>query len=258
MVKSSWSKKPSGRAPARAANAVGRNFVPHLKAPRTEFPLFNGKRVTPSLAGLDKLLHYYGVELQEKTLQQIWEFHQLLRANNDDQDLTRLNAFETMVERHYADCTLINAYVPEWPARMIDVGSGAGFPGIPLKLVNPQIRLTLCEPRPNRINFLNMVIEKMGLKGIDVFGHKVTSRSMTIPVDGVISRAFELMEKTLPRIANSLKVGGRVYFMKGPAVADELKTFHPEDFGYKFVGKHFYTIPNSSQERALIILERVE
>ena len=118
-----------------------------------------------------------------------WEFHQLLRANNEDQDLTRLNAFETMVERHYADCTLINAYVPEWPARMIDVGSGAGFPGIPLKLVNPHIRLTLCEPRPNRINFLNMVIEKMGLKGIDVFGHKVTSRSMTLPVDGVISRA---------------------------------------------------------------------
>ena len=164
----------------------------------------------------------------------------------------------TMVERHYADCTLINAYVPKWPARMIDVGSGAGFPGIPLKIVNPSIRLTLCEPRPNRINFLNMVIEKMGLKGIDVFGHKVTSRSMTIPVDGVISRAFELMEKTLPRIANSLKVGGRVFFMKGPAVADELKTFYPEDFGYKFVGKHFYTIPNSTQDRALIILERVE
>ena len=266
MASSNWSKKPfsarsdSGvaRQPSRNASAAGRVFVPHLKAPRTDFPLFGGKRVKPSIEGLDKLLHYYGVELQPETLKQIWEFHQLLRANNDDQDLTRLNAFETMVERHYADCTLINAYVSKWPARMIDVGSGAGFPGIPLKIVNPGIRLTLCEPRPNRINFLNMVIEKMGLKGIDVFGHKVTSRSMTIPVEGVISRAFELMEKTLPRIANSLKVGGRVFFMKGPAVADELKTFHPEDYGYKFVGKHFYTIPNSTQERALIILERVE
>ena len=146
---SNWSKKPfsresaqsrdgsqrqssrnaGSRQPSRNASAAGRDFVPHLKAPRTDFPLFNGKRVTPSLAGLDKLLHYYGVELQPETLQQIWVFHQLLRANNDDQDLTRLNAFETMVERHYADCTLINAYVPKWPARMIDVGSGAGFPG---------------------------------------------------------------------------------------------------------------------------------
>ena len=163
--------------PNRAGASAGRDFVPHLKAPRSDFPLFGGKRVTPSLAGLDKLLRYYGVELQQQTLEQIWEFHQLLRANNDDQDLTRLNAFETMVERHYADCTLINAYVPKWPARMIDVGSGAGFPGIPLKLVNPQIRLTLCEPRPNRIDFLNMVIEKMGLKGIDVFGHKAPART---------------------------------------------------------------------------------
>jgi 16S rRNA (guanine527-N7)-methyltransferase len=261
MASDSWHKSPkkwSGRTPARAGSTAGRDFVPHLKAPRTEFPLFNGKRVKPSLEGLDKLLHYYGVELEPATLSQFLEFHQLLRANNEDQDLTRLNAFETMVERHYADCTLINAYVPEWPARMIDVGSGAGFPGIPLKLVNPHIRLTLCEPRPNRINFLNMVIEKMGLKGIDVFGHKVTSRSMTLPVDGVISRAFEWMEKTLPRLANSLKVGGRVYFMKGPGVADELKVFHPEDFGYKLIAKHFYTIPNSTQDRALVILERVE
>lgn len=258
MAISNWSKKPFGRTPARAADAVGKDFVPHLKAPRTEFPLFNGKRVKPSIEGLDKLLHYYGVELQRETLEQIWQFHNLLRANNDDQDLTRLNAFETMVERHYADCTLINAFVEKWPARMIDVGSGAGFPGIPLKLVNSKINLTLCEPRPNRINFLNMVIQTMGLKNIDVFGHKVTSRSMTIPVDGVISRAFELMEKTFPRLQNSLKVGGRVFFMKGPAAADELKTLHPEDYGYKLLEKHFYTIPNSTQERALVIFERIE
>lgn len=225
---------------------------------RTEFPLFGGKRVTPSINGLDKLLRYYGVELGKNTLEKLWTFHQLLRENNSDQDLTRLNAFETMVERHYADCTLINAYVPKWPTTMIDIGSGAGFPGIPLKLVNPQINLTLCEPRPNRINFLNMAIEHLNLKNINVFGHKVTSRSMTIPVDGVISRAFELIEKTLPRLQNSLRIGGRAYFMKGPAVIEELANFNANDFGYKIVEKHFYTIPNSTQERALIVLERVE
>ena len=94
MANSSWSKNSKPRG---GASALGKDFIPHMKAPRTEFPLFNGKRVTPSLAGLDKLLHYYGVELQEPTLKQIWEFHQLLRANNDDQDLTRLNAFENSI-----------------------------------------------------------------------------------------------------------------------------------------------------------------
>jgi len=231
-------------------------FTPHRKParPAQSFPLFNGKRLTPSRKSLDTLLRWHGLELQAETLDQLWAYHQLIRENNDDQDLTRLNAFETMVERHYADCTLINAFIPEWPARMLDIGSGAGFPGIPLKLVNPHIRLTLCEPRNKRVDFLNMVIEKLGLKGIDVFGHKVTSHSMTIPVDGIISRAFELIEKTLPRIENCLKPGGQAIFMKGPAVKDELVTLRPQ--GYKITAKHFYTIPNSTQDRALVVLTR--
>lgn len=222
------------------------------------FPLFHGKRATPSVPGLKQLLEYHGVELQQETLEQLWAYHQLLRENNKDQDLTRLNAFETIVERHYADCILINAYVEKWPKRMIDVGSGAGFPGIPLKLVNPDIRLTLCEPRPNRVEFLNLVIRELGLQGIDVFGHKVTSRSLTFPVEGVISRAFELIELTLPRIQKALVPGGRAFFMKGPAVKEELATLHPEDYGFKLLEKHFYHIPKSTQDRALIVLEKVE
>ena len=229
-------------------------FAP--RRPHPDFPLFGGKRVKPSPEGLRTLLRYYGVELQNDTLEKLWAYHRLIKDNNGDQDLTRLNAFETMAERHYADCILINAYVEEWPSRMIDVGSGAGFPGIPLKLLNPQIRLTLCEPRPNRVDFLNKVITELGLKGIDVFGHKVTSRSMTIPVTGVISRAFELIEKTLPRLENCLVPGGRAFFMKGPAVKDELKALHPEDYGYTLTAAHYYTIPHSTQDRALVILTR--
>ena len=74
----------------------------------------------------------------------------------------------------------------------------------------------------------------------------------------LLTKALPHLYFSLPRLANSLKVGGRVYFMKGPGVADELKVFHPEDFGYKLIAKHFYTIPNSTQDRALVILERVE
>ena len=207
---------------------------------------------------LRETLERLPLEINDEMCEKLLLFYSMLIEKNKVMNLTAITQYEEVLEKHFLDSlSLINVCDPTGK-RILDLGTGAGFPGIPLKIVNPSIRLTLCEPRPNRINFLNMVIEKMGLKGIDVFGHKVTSRSMTIPVDGVISRAFELMEKTLPRIANSLKVGGRVFFMKGPAVADELKTFHPEDFGYKIVGKHFYTIPNSTQERALIILERVE
>jgi len=211
-------------------------------------------RLKPGRQSLDILLRRHGVELKSETLDKLWLFHGLLRENNKDQDLTRLNAFETIVERHYADCIIINSFVKKWPAKMLDIGSGAGFPGIPLKLVNPQINLILCEPRPNRVNFLRMAIEKLGLAGISVFEHKVTSVSMKEPVDGVICRAFGSIAETLPRLESSLKKGGRAYFMKGPAVKEELNNWSSSE--YNIAEKHFYTIPNSTQQRSLIVLER--
>ncbi len=236
--------------PSRSRNVPG---APR-KAPRKNFPQFGGKRLTPSRHSLGDLLQYHGVELDASTLDQLWAFHQLLRANNDDQDLTRLNAFETIVERHYADCTIINAFMDEWPSTMLDIGSGAGFPGIPLKLVNPDVDLTLCEPRPNRVQFLNLVIRELGLRKIRVFGHKATSNSLQQPVDGVITRAFEVMDQTLLRVEKVLKPGGKAIFMKGPAVKEELATFQNPQ--YKIIGDNFYTIPNSTQDRALIVMQR--
>lgn len=212
--------------------------------------------VKPTKEGLKTLLAHHGVELQPLALDQIWAYHQLIRANNDDGDLTRLRAFETMALRHYADCTIMNAFVDQWPDRMVDIGSGAGFPGIPLKIVNPDIHLTLCEPRPKRVDFLNMVIEKLGLKNIDVFGHKVTSNSLTFPVGGCISRAFEEFPTTLLRVNKSLKIGGRAYFMKGPALEQELEQ-NPIPSNYRLVQSSFYTIPNSTENRAFLELERI-
>jgi 16S rRNA (guanine527-N7)-methyltransferase len=210
-------------------------------------------RLKPGRQSLDILLRKHGIELKKETLDKLWLFHGLLRENNRDQDLTRLNAFESIVERHYADCMIINSFVREWPGKMLDIGSGAGFPGIPLKLVNPQINLILCEPRPNRINFLNMAIEKLALQGISVFGHKVTSSSMKEPVDGIICRAFGSIAETLPRLGSCLKKGGVAYFMKGPAVKEELRNWKSEE--YRIAEKYFYTIPNSTQQRSLIVLE---
>jgi len=210
--------------------------------------------VKPSLHGLDILLRRHGVELKKETLEKLWRFHGLLREHNKDQDLTRLNAFDTIVEKHYADCIIINSFVKKWPNKILDIGSGAGFPGIPLKLVNPNMHITLCEPRPRRVDFLNLVIRELGLQGIEVFGHKVTSNSMKESVDGVICRAFGSIAETLLRLGSCLKKGGKAYFMKGPAVKQELDTPFPQ---YTVKEKHFYTIPNSTQQRSLIVLERL-
>ncbi len=199
----------------------------------------------------------YGVKLPAKTLDQLWAYHQLLRANNGDQDLTRLIGFNTIAQRHYADCMILHGMMHgKWPSPLVDVGSGAGFPGIMIKLMSPGTKIVLAEPRPRRVKFLELVIGELGLKDISVFGHKVTSRSLTLPFAGVITRAFETVESTLPRLGGCLGVGGQAIFMKGPKVAEEMAVFQNEE--YKIRRNQSYRIPNTIQDRVLVILERIK
>src|SRR5690606_3962609 len=179
----------------------------------------------------------------------------LLREDNADQDLTRLRGLDTVAQRHYADCMILHGRMRgKWPSPLVDVGSGAGFPGLMIKLMSPSTRIVLAEPRPRRVEFLEMAIGKLGLKDISVFGHKVTSRSLVQPFAGAITRAFETVEKTLPRFGSCLGVGGQAIFMKGPKAEEEMAVFSSDE--YKVVRNEAYRIPNTTQDRVLLILER--
>lgn len=216
-----------------------------------------GSGVRPSKPALGQLMARYGVHLQPQTLDQLWAYHQLLREHNHDQDLTRLIGFDTIAQRHYADCMILHGMMKgKWPSPMVDVGTGAGFPGIMLKLMSPSTRIVLAEPRPRRVQFLEMVIRELGLKDISVFGHKVTSRSLTQPFAAAITRAFETIEHTLPRFGSALGVGGQAIFMKGPKAAEEMAAFQSDE--YRVVRNHAYRIPNTVQDRVLVILERIK
>jgi 16S rRNA (guanine527-N7)-methyltransferase len=206
---------------------------------------------------LGQLLTDYGVALPAATLDQLWAYHQLLREHNHDQDLTRLIGFDTIAQRHYADCMILHGMMEgRWPSPLVDVGSGAGFPGIMIKLMSPATRIVLAEPRPRRVQFLEMVIRELGLSDISVFGHKVTSRSLTQPFAGAITRAFETVEKTLPRFGGCLGLGGKAIFMKGPKAVEEVAAFHSDEF--RIVRNQAYRIPNTQQDRVLLILERIK
>lgn len=214
-----------------------------------------GPAIKPSKPVLGQLLTRYGVYLQPHTLDQLWAYHQLLREHNHDQDLTRLIGFDTIAQRHYADCMILHGLMKgRWPSPLVDVGTGAGFPGMMIKLMSPSTRIVLAEPRPRRVQFLEMVIRELGLKDISVFGHKVTSRSLTQPFAGAITRAFETVEHTLPRFGSCLGVGGQAIFMKGPKAAEEVAAFQSEE--YAIIRNHAYRIPNTIQDRVLLILER--
>lgn len=203
------------------------------------------------------LLERSGIRLNRDQLERLWAYHNLIRKRNEDRELTRIIEFEAMVIKHYVDCMIVGKFV-HFPSPLVDVGSGAGFPGIPLKIRYPHLKLTLAEPRPKRIAFLKEAIRLLDLKHTDVFEHKVVSRSLTRPMKGVITRAVETMDKTCLRTSGCLEKGGLLIFMKGPNCEDEIalvKRRFAADF--KLVGDDAYQLPHTPHERRLVVWERL-
>jgi len=202
------------------------------------------------------MLKQSGISLNQQQLHQLWAYHNLLRSRNQDRDLTRIIGFESMVVKHYVDSMIVGKFV-SLPSPLLDLGSGAGFPGIPLKIRYPHLRFTLAEPRPRRAAFLKEAVALLHLKNVDVFEHKVVSRSFRQPVKAVITRAVEDIEKTILRTSACITTGGLLIFMKGPSVDPEievaLKRFRN---AYRLTINERYHLPGTHHLRRLVVLER--
>jgi len=213
--------------------------------------------MTPGLASLEALLTGCGIDLDRGQLEQLWSYHRLLRSANADLNMTRIHNFENMVLKHYVDSLLVLRFV-DLPSPLIDMGSGPGLPGIPLKIARPEVAMILAEPRGARAEFLEGVRDRLGLRELEVFAGKVNSRFPT-QVRGVITRAVGSIPDTLTRVAACIEPGGRMIFMKGPDCDDEIvaaRTSHAGSF--RFVADHQYQIPGTPHDRRIIVYERLE
>ena len=231
-------------------------------APKKGKPHFSKKeqenRLPPTLNSMIELLRKSEIKLNKEQIHQLWTYHNLLRARNTDQELTRIIGFEPIIIKHYIDCMIVGKFL-ELPSPLVDVGTGAGFPGIPLKIRYPHLKITLAEPRPKRIAFLKEVIHTLKLKNVDVFEHKVVSRSFKTPVKGVITRAVETIDKTMLRTSGCLEVGGKLIFLKGPAVDPEISEVRKR-FGdyFKLTLDKRYELPFTKHSRRLVVFEKLK
>jgi 16S rRNA (guanine527-N7)-methyltransferase len=215
-------------------------------------------RLPPTLNSMIELLRRSDIKLNKDQTHQLWSYHNLLRARNTDQELTRIIGFEPIVIKHYVDCMIVGKFL-EIPSPIVDVGTGAGFPGIPLKIRYPHLKITLAEPRPKRIAFLKEVIHTLKLRNIEVFEHKVVSRSFKTPMKAVITRAVETIDKTMLRTSGCLEVGGKLIFLKGPAVDPEISDVRKR-FGeyFKLTLDKRYELPHSGHSRRLVVYEKLK
>lgn len=194
-----------------------------------------------------------GLVLDQAALDRLWRFHDILRQADEVLNLTRIRGFEAMVEKHYID-SLLPATLTTLPQRVMDLGSGGGFPGIPLAIAHPEHRFVLVEGRRKRAAFLEHTARELGLGNVEVIARKLNPRD-AIPVDGVITRAFAAADDTLERVAGSLPSGGRVLLMKGPNCDDEIAEVAARDRPFRLTEDHSYTLPFGGDRRRLLVFE---
>lgn len=193
--------------------------------------------------------------LGEDVTQNLFKFCEMLVQYNDEYDLSRLKKFKDILEKHFLDSIIISDLI-NLPESLLDIGTGAGFPGIPLKITQPELQLTLAEPRPLRVKFMRMVIEELKLDSTSVFPHKVNEK-MYFPIQGVITRAFESAPATLERCINFLPDGGSVILLKGPGVDEEINDISPIMHEHYRLEKDIpYSLPGTDHKRRLIIYKK--
>ena len=212
---------------------------------------------SPAIDDLEALLRDCGIRLNHRQLECLWMYHGLLREYNPILNLTRIRNFNNMVLKLYVD-SLLPADMLDLPSPLLDLGTGPGMPGIPLKIYRPRLEIILAESREKRADFLRRAIDHIQLTGIRLVAGRITPRYEE-PVAGVITRAVETIERTLERISGCLDTNGRVIFMKGPHCDAEIAAAGSR-FGhtYALVLDRPYALPHTIHQRRLLVYRRLD
>jgi len=185
------------------------------------------------------------------------EFYSLLMTHQLTDNVTRLVKFRDIAIKHFIDSIIVPRLTTlKFP--LLDVGTGPGFPGIPLKIMFPKDKIVLAEGVRRRVDFLKAVREEMKMEELDIIGRNIDD-TFQLPMKGVITRALEDVGATLKNISHSLEVGGHVYFMKGPNVDPEIKAARKNWNEYfELVEDHKYDLPNTPHKRRLVVFRKIK
>ncbi len=181
-------------------------------------------------------------------------FYEILMKEQEHHNFTRLMTVKDVGLKHFLDSVLVTRLTKlKFP--LMDMGTGPGFPGIPLKFFYPNEKIILAEGVQKRVHFLKKAREQLDLKNLDIIGRNI-DEEFGYPLQGIITRAVEDASNTLRNVSQCLEVGGRVYLMKGPHVGPELEMAQKWKKYYRLIEDHDYEIPQTPYKRRLLVFEK--
>lgn len=206
-----------------------------------------------------------GLELTEIQYNQFIKYMRLLQEWNEKINLTAITEDKDVVKKHFIDC--IKAFKSEAirnAETIIDVGTGAGFPGLPIAIMNPNVKVTLLDSLNKRINFLNLVVRELGLKNVVTIHSRAEDGARNIELrekfDVATSRAVANMSVLSEFCIPYVKVNGYFVALKGPAIEEELKAGEKaiEVLGGELKNKIEYDIEESDLNHNIVEIQKIK
>lgn len=205
------------------------------------------------------------IVLEQKQIQQFMKYKQLLLQWNEKMNLTAITEEREVILKHFVDCVSVLSYINlQQYHTVIDVGTGAGFPGIPLKIACPSIHVTLLDSLQKRIYFLEEVVQQLLLKDVECVHSRAEdggkSKKYREQYDCCVSRAVANLSALLEYGLPFVKVGGLFVALKGKEAAKEVEQSQKamEVLGGELCKMIDVTIPNIDLNHKIVVVKKVK
>ena len=204
-----------------------------------------------------------GLTIGEEKAQQLCRYFSMIVEKNKVMNLTTITEFRDVVDKHFIDSSILLKYVNLEDKSVIDVGTGAGFPGIPLKILCPGIRLTLLDSLRKRIDFLNEVIAELNMDGVETIharAEELANKSeYREKFDAAVSRAVSNLSTLSEYCLPFVRVDGDFYSYKGQKARQEVDEAKKAItvLGGKIINEFNINLVDTDYDRTIIDIHKI-
>ena len=203
------------------------------------------------------------IDITDEQLEKFYRYMELLLEWNEKINLTAITEVDEVILKHFIDSMTVLKYLKD-DESIIDVGTGAGFPGIPIAIMKQKEKITLLDSLNKRINFLNEVCNELRIDNVKTYHGRAeeygNNKEHREKYDIAVSRAVANMTTLVEYLLPFVKVGGICICMKGNEIEEELEQakYAIKELGGKIEKIERFNLPNSDMERNIIVITKTK